>query len=35
MAFEKLTIPGDEIDYDILDEEHETLSLNNIVWVKF
>ena len=33
-ALDELTIPGDDSDYDILEEEHETISLSNIVLVK-
>ena len=29
--FEELTIPGDYSDYDVLEEEQETISLNDIV----
>ena len=32
--FYDLTITGDYSDYDILEEEQETVSLNDIVWVK-
>ena len=34
MAFDKSTIPGDDSDYDILEEERETLLLNDTVWIK-
>ena len=34
MGFDDLTIPDDDSDYDILYEEHEAISLNDIVWVK-
>ena len=34
MAFDDLTIPGDYSDYDILEEEQETTSLDYTVWVK-
>ena len=34
MDFYDLTIPGDYSDYDILEEEKETISLNDEVWVK-
>ena len=34
MSFDKLTINGDYSDYDILEEEQETISSNGIVWVK-
>ena len=34
MSFDKLTINGDYSDYDILEEEQETISSNDIVWVK-
>ena len=34
MTFDKLIITGDDSDYDILDEEYETIYLNNIVWVR-
>ena len=33
-CFENLTIPDDYSDYDILEKEQETVSLNNIVWVE-
>ena len=29
-----MIISGDDSDYDILEEEHETISLNGTVWVK-
>ena len=32
--FGELIIPGCDSDYDILEEEHGTISLNDIVWVK-
>ena len=32
--FEDLRITGDYSDYDVLEEELETISLNDIVWVK-
>ena len=32
--FNNLTISGDYSDYDVLWEEQETISLNDIVWVK-
>ena len=34
MAFYDLTIPGYDSDYYILEEEHETISFNDIVWFK-
>ena len=34
MVFDDLTIPGDDSDCGILEEERETTSLCNIVWVK-
>ena len=34
MDFDDLTIPGDYSDYDILEEEQETILLNDTVWVK-
>ena len=34
MDFDYLTIPGDYSNYDILEEEKESISLNDIVWVK-
>ena len=34
MAFDDMTIPGDYSDYDILEEEKETISKNDEVWVK-
>ena len=34
MAFDDLTIPSDYSDHDILEEEKETISLNDEVWVK-
>ena len=34
MAFCDLTIPVDYSDYDILEEEKETISKNDEVWVK-
>ena len=34
MSFDELTIPGDYSDYDILEEEKETLSKKYEVWVK-
>ena len=33
MDFNELTITGDS-DYDILEEEHKVISLNNIFWFK-
>ena len=33
MDFDSLTMSGC-IDYDILVKEHESISLNDIVWVK-
>ena len=33
MYFDELTITGDS-DYDILEEEHEIISLNDIFWFK-
>ena len=33
--FYELTLPGDDSEYYILEEEHETISLNYIAWVKF
>ena len=34
MIFDNLTINGDYSDYDILEEEQETISSNDIVWVR-
>ena len=34
MAFDDLTIPGDYIDYDILERGKETIIRNDEVWVK-
>ena len=34
MDFDDLNIPGDYSDYDILEEEQETVSLNDTVLVK-
>ena len=34
MDFYDLTIPGDDSDSDILEEEKETISKNDEVWVK-
>ena len=34
MDFDYLTIPGDYIYYDILEEEKGNISLNDEVWVK-
>ena len=34
MDFDNFIIPGDDSDYDILEEEQEIKSLNNTVWVK-
>ena len=34
MAFDDLTVPGDYIDYDILEEWNETISKNDKFWVK-
>ena len=34
MDFDDLNIPGDYSDYDIREEEKETISLNDEVWVK-
>ena len=34
MDFDELTIYSDDSDDDVLEEEHETIYLNNIVWVK-
>ena len=34
MAFYDLTIPGDYSDYDIFQEEKETIPKNYEVWVK-
>ena len=34
MDFDNLTILGDDIQYDILEEDHETKSFNDTVWVK-
>ena len=34
MDFDDLSIPGDDSDYVILEEEHETISLNVTIWVK-
>ena len=33
-CFDYLTITGDYSAYDVLEEEQETISLNDIVWVK-
>ena len=33
IVFYEFTITGDS-DYDILEKEHEIISLNKIVWVK-
>ena len=33
MGYDELTITGDS-DYDIFEEKHEIISLNNIFWVK-
>ena len=33
-CFDDLTITGDYSDYDVLEEEQETISLNYIVWFK-
>ena len=32
--FYDLNMTGDYSDYDVLEEEQETVSLNDIVWVK-
>ena len=34
MSFDDLTIPGDSIDHNILEEEKETISKNDEVWFK-
>ena len=34
MSFDELTITGNYSDYDILEEEKETIIKNNDVWVK-
>ena len=34
-CFDELTITCDYSDYDVLEEEQEIISLNDIVWVKF
>ena len=34
MSFEDLTITGDYSDYDILEEEKETMTEKDDVWVK-
>ena len=34
MAFDDLTIPGDDSDYAILEEGKETIHKNDEVWVK-
>ena len=34
MAFYDLTITGNDCDYDILEEEKETISKNDEIWVK-
>ena len=34
MDFDDLTIPGGYSDYDILEEEKETISKNDEVWFK-
>ena len=34
MDFGEFNIPGNDSYYDILEEKHETISLNNIAWVK-
>ena len=34
MSFDRLTIPVDYSDYDIFEEERETISKNDEVWVK-
>ena len=34
MAFDDLTITGNYSDYDILEEERETITKNDNVWVK-
>ena len=34
ISFDDLTIPGDYSYYDILEEEKETISKNDEVWVK-
>ena len=34
MVFDELNIPGDDSDYKILEEEPETVSLNDTVWVE-
>ena len=34
MRFDDLNTTGDYSDYDVLEEEQETISLNNIFWVK-
>ena len=35
MCFEYLTITGEYSDYNIFEEELETISLNDIFWFKF
>ena len=35
MRFDYTTITGDYSDYDVLDEEQETIYLNDMVWVIF
>ena len=32
--FDNLTITGDYSDYDVLEEEQDTVSLNDIFWIK-
>ena len=34
MHFDDLIITGDYINYDVLEEQQETISFNDIVWVK-
>ena len=34
MCFDDLTIPSEYSDYDILEEEKETISKNDEVWIK-
>ena len=34
MSYEDLTITGDYSDYDILEEEKDTTTKNNHIWVK-
>ena len=34
MSSDDLTITGDHSDYEILEEEKDTISENDVVWVK-